>query len=570
MKKLIYILALIVCSSGVSGQPANKKQPKVGTMGDKGYTIQYKELVNRLTDLKALAYLPVPGEKSAMWASYDRRSKVDASTGAFIDWAANNDGLDPQFIRKEGENMVLAEMEGPGAIVRVWSASPAKGHIKIYIDGNPVPLIDLPFSDFFNPASIPAFNYPELVYETAARGCNNYVPITYKSSCKVVAEPGWGQYYHFNYISFPADTGIDAFDVKPTSENSQALQRVNDFFSGKLGELPYNVKHTGEKNLKYTIAPGASEKIIITGSKAIYALKASVNIDDSARADEILRKLILDIHWDGEKDPSVWSPIGDFFGSAPGYNLYRTLPMGMTEEGMYSYWYMPFEKSATITLTNHLDGPVSISLFIGVEDLTGEAKNYSRFHAKWHRNYAPLTEPARWPDWTVLETKGRGRFLGMSLLVWNPKGGSCKQYAGEGQHWWGEGDEKFFVDDELFPSTFGTGTEDYFGYAWCIPNYFAKAFHSQNHTEDNMGYQSLNRWQVIDNVPFQKSFKGYLEKYFPDHWPTQYAVVPYWYLDAGGDDPVKATPENELYGYEIPLEVNREPGVTEGESPDGN
>ena len=61
----------------------------------------------------------------------------------------------------------------------------------------------------------------------------------------------------------------------------------------------------------------------------------------------------------------------------------------------------------------------------------------------------------------MLRTQGRGRFCGVMLHVWNPRGG-----------WWGEGDEKFFVDGEKFPSTFGTGSEDYFGYAWCDPHLF--------------------------------------------------------------------------------------------------
>ena len=240
--------------------------------------------------------------------------------------------------------------------------------------------------------------------------------------------------------------------------------------------------------------------------------------------------------------------------------------MGMDEDAMYSYWYMPFAKSATITLKNHFDESLNVDLTFNLEEVNNEVDNYGRFHAKWHRNISPINDLARWPDWTVLETQGQGRFLGMYLLVWNPKGGSCKAYGGEGQHWWGEGDEKFFVDGETFPSTFGTGTEDYFGYAWCIPEYFTHAYHSQNFTDDNMGYQSLNRWQIIDNVPFQKSFDGYMEKYFPDHWPTQYATVAYWYLDTDGIDQIQPTPIGELYGYEIPYEVYRETGVIEGEN----
>lgn len=528
--------------------------------------IRYKDLVNRLTDLKALATLPAAGEKSAMWSSYDRKSKVDTLTGEFLEWGANNDGLRPQYIRKEGENMVLAEMKGPGALVRIWSASPGKGHVKIFIDGKELPTIDLAFIDYFKNNSIKAFQYPQLVYETAARGFNNYVPVTYQHSCKIVAEPGWGQYYQFNYISFPKGALVETFKPTPTGENALALAEVNQFFKVHLGELPYKVSNTEQKNITVKIPAGGTETIKLEGRKAIYLLKAKMKWNDQKRMNEALRKLILQINWDGESKPSVWSPIGDFFASAPGYNAYKTLPMSMAGGAMYSYWYMPFEQSALITLKNNFETPLELELSIGLEDLKDNSKDLGRFHAKWHRNIRPLHDTARWPDWTMLETEGRGRFLGMSLLVWNPKGGSCKQYGGEGHWWWGEGDEKFFVDGETFPSTFGTGTEDYFGYAWCMPDYFMHPFHSQNHTAGNMGYQSMNRWQIIDNVPFQQSFKGYLEKYFPDSWPTQYAATAYWYLNKEGKDSLAAVPVSEIYGYEISYNVYHEPGAFEGEN----
>lgn len=528
--------------------------------------IRYSELVHQLTDLKALAALPEVGEKSAMWSSYDRDSKVDPETGEFIDWAANIDGLRPQYIRKEGDKEVLAEMKGPGAIVRIWSASPGKGHVQVYIDGKETPIIDLPFIEYFKNNSIAAFQYSELVYETDAGGYNNYVPISYQKSCKVVADPGWGQYYQFNYITFPEGTTLETFQATPNPTNANALADVAQFFKKDLGQLPYTVAPAEEKNVTLHIPAGGSKSLTIKGAKAIYALKAHLNWKDQKRMNEAMRKLILQINWDGEASPSVWSPLGDFFGSAPGYNAYTTLPMGMLDGKMYSYWYMPFEDSAVITLVNHFEEPLVLDLSIGLEALKGHAADYGRFHAKWHRNILPLEDTARWPDWTVLETEGRGRFLGMSLLVWNPKGGSCREFGGSGYWWWGEGDEKFFVDGETFPSTFGTGTEDYFGYAWCRPDYFSRPFHSQNYTEGNMGYQSMNRWQVIDNVPFQKSFKGYMEKYFPDKWPTQYATTVYWYLDKNGNDPIGATPPHAIYGYENPIVVYREPGVIEGEN----
>lgn len=525
-------------------------------------TVTYADVVNRLTNLEALAKLPNEGEKSEMWSSYDRKSKIDSVTGAFIDWSANNDGLRPQFIRKEGDNEVLAEMKGPGAIVRIWSASPKKGKVNIYIDGNETPVISQSFIDYFKP-SIPAFNFSELVYETDAKGFNNYVPITYQKSCRIVAEPGWGQYYHFNYITFQKHTTVEAFNPNLNEAHNEALTSVNTFFKDSMGENP-NSSKLNVLTKSITIESGKEIVAYQVNKKgAIASLKATLNIDNPKHIDEILRKTILEISWDGEASPSVWSPIGDFFGSAPGFNNYKTLPMGMIGKEMYSYWYMPFSKGAKITLRNYSNHPVEIVLEIGEDELKGNVKDYARFHAKWHRDLEPVAQD-QWPDWLWLKTQGKGRFLGASLSIWNPKGGSNTN-AKEGHYWWGEGDEKFFVDGETFPSTFGTGTEDYFGYAWCDPSIFEQAFHSQSIDNDNMGYQAVNRWQVIDNIPFQKSFEGYLEKYFANDWPTQYATVVYWYLDSEGKDFINATPAEDLYGYETPYEVFRQPNVLEAE-----
>ncbi|WP_340110704.1 glycoside hydrolase family 172 protein [Maribellus mangrovi] len=530
----------------------------------KSNEVKYADLVDRMVDLKRLAVIPEEGETSGMFSSYDRRSKYDEATDTYVEWSANNDGFSPQYIRKEGENMVLAEMDGPGAIVRIWSASPREGHVKVYIDGNEVPIIDMPFIDYFNTEKLPAFAYPELVYETNARGFNNYIPITFQKSIKIVGEPEWGQYYHFNYITFPSGTTVEKFETIPTESAKEALENINTYFENGLGETSRYTAGSTEESEKITLAPGEEKTVFqLKGKQAITAIK--VRLPETMQTPELMRKTTLSIYWNNEKNPSVWSPLGDFFGSAPGFNTYHTLPMGMLENGeMYSNWYMPFEEAAEIRITNNNEVPVEIELKVNRERNRMKTDEFAYFHAKWHRDLAPL-DSTRWPDWTVLQTTGKGRFVGMFLQVWNPKGGHCVQYAGEGQHWWGEGDEKFFVDGEKFPSTFGTGTEDYFGYAWCIPNYFERAFHSQNYTDQNMGYQSLTRWQIIDNVPFQQSFEAYLEKYFPNHWPTQYATVAYWYLHKNGEDLNQPVSPDELFGYENEYEVYDAGDVIEGE-----
>ena len=108
----------------------------------------YVDLVKRLTDLEQLATLPAPGDQCAQWSSYDRASRYDAATGKYIGWDANGDG--DGIIRKEGDKLVLAEMDGPGCIWRIWSAAPKEGHVRIYLDGASEPAVDLPFVGYFD------------------------------------------------------------------------------------------------------------------------------------------------------------------------------------------------------------------------------------------------------------------------------------------------------------------------------------------------------------------------------------------------------------------------------------
>ena len=161
------------------------------------------------------------------------------------------------------------------------------------------------------------------------------------------------------------------------------------------------------------------------------------------------------------------------------------------------------------------------------------------FHAKWHRD--AFDYPAdRAPDWGMLQTRDEAASAASCCMSGIPRGG-----------WWGEGDEKFFVDGEKFPSTFGTGSEDYFGYAWCHPGLFQYAFHCQTMTENNKGHQSVLRWHIADNIPFQTSFEACIEKYYPNDRGTQYACVTCFYLDPNGTDPIKPTSVENRHGYYV-------------------
>lgn len=523
------------------------------TMPCAAETLTYVDLVNRLTDLEALAILPVPGETCAQASSYDRASRYDEQTGKYVAWDANGDG--GGYIRKEGESFVIAELKGPGCIWRTWSARPLAGHVKIYLDGAPEPAVDLPFSGYFDLSNAP-FNYPGLVHD-ASSGKNCYVPIPFQKSCKIVADPGWGAYYQFTYSTFPEGTVVPTFTRNLKIDELLALERASRIVTKNLGMDPVKRSRSMPTIAKaVSVAPGETVTVAsIDGPNAITSLRARINDNDHPW--ELLRSVLLKIYWDGEPEPSVCAPIGDFFGTGPGLKQYKSLPMGVTATDAYSYWYMPFGKSAVIELTNEGKSEFATTLFVDVDKLDKPIDQLGRFHAKWHRDAFLPTEDERWIDWTILTTEGRGRFCGVALEVWNPKGG-----------WWGEGDEKWFVDGEKFPSTFGTGSEDYFGYAWCNPHLFQNAYHNQTRNDNlnNTDHVSVNRWQIADNIPFQQSFDGYIEKYYPNSRPTLYAATAYWYLAPGGKDPYKAVPvKDRLNWYEKPV-VKKTPGRVEGES----
>ena len=174
--------------------------------------ISYPKLVNRMIDLEYLATIPLKGEFSGNFSSYDRKSKYDTLSNTYKNWDANADGTG--YVRNENDNIVVFEKDGPGVIWRFWSALALSGKIKIYVDHDTQPIIDQPFAEFFElldeegvelPKSLPglpSINLPELM-STLSRGRNRFIPIPFKKHCKIVFERDWGMYYHITYSLFP-------------------------------------------------------------------------------------------------------------------------------------------------------------------------------------------------------------------------------------------------------------------------------------------------------------------------------------------------------------------------------
>jgi hypothetical protein len=525
---------------------------------EKQSTLTYADIIKKLYDLKALAVPPLAEEKSATFSSFDRSSVYNEEADVYENWGANNDGLG--YIRKEGNSIVVFEANGPGVVWRLWSAFPGQGHIKIYIDDELV--LDQPFKDYFEKfnGELCPMNFPNLT-PTLSRGRNSYIPVPFQKNCKILLDEGWGAYYHITYTILPGHFQVPSFTGIFDRNSSIALAEADRILQQR-GKYPYEIQkdnyiHKKDINIK------ALEKAVVchkNGSGAITAIKLKPNFENHTDISRILRELTISIKWDNQSNAAVRAPLGDFFGSAPGINPYRSLPLGMSEELFYCYWYMPFGQGALIEIENSGNKEVNLSFEIVFEKLRESADNLMRFHAKWHgEDFLYLQKQRyskggdRWPDWPLLLTKGSGRFCGLHLHVFNtweePKQEPESWWYGQGDKktidwWWGEGDEKFFVDGEKFPSTFGTGSEDYIGYAWAAEppfSMFDSAFACQPYTPiDGNGHTSVNRFHICDNIPFNSSFEGFIEKYKDDIWGEAnkcvYYATCYWYQMPGEED----------------------------------
>jgi hypothetical protein len=243
--------------------------------------------------------------------------------------------------------------------------------------------------------------------------------------------------------------------------------------------------------------------------------------------------LILRIYWDGNPHPSVEAPLGDFFGVAMGLTApISSLPIQCTSGGQSknSWWYMPFNSSARVTLTN-LRPPDS---FKGT-DVPLRHQNRFYYHVDYqsygrpvediryfHARFLETDPPERGEPITLLDIEGEGHFVGVVM-------GNRSRTPG----WFGEGDEILTVDGRL--SMVGTGTEDYFCDAWGLRVFNEPYFGCPVFEGREIGHRtSLYRFHIADPVPFRKSFKFEIEHWpwvseFPNTGRDYFSSLGFWY-----------------------------------------
>jgi hypothetical protein len=256
---------------------------------------------------------------------------------------------------------------------------------------------------------------------------------------------------------------------------------------------------------------------------------------EASDTEEVLRKTILNIYFDNSSTPQVQAPLGDFFGAAPGVNPFVSQAFEVNADGtMISRFIMPFRQAARIEIINHSSGNINLSTGVGTRAYSWEEGRTMHFRARWRINHDVIASDTEISDYPYLMAIGQGRVVGAATYVYNPS-----NVPTSWGNWWGEGDEKIFVDDDTFPSFFGTGSEDYYNYSWSSADVFFFPYCGQprNDGPGNRGYVANFRWHVLDDIPFYRNIAFYMELLHHGVVPrSSYGRIVYYYALPGTID----------------------------------
>jgi len=259
------------------------------------------------------------------------------------------------------------------------------------------------------------------------------------------------------------------------------------------------------------------------------------------------RECLIRITWDNAKRPSVVAPLGDFFCLGHGIvNSFQshlfsasTANNNRFNQGcaLNCYARMPFKERAVVELVNQSRETHCQYFYIDYETFDEPEPDAGYFHAEFRRvnpfggwghevtvNHAEADIANKgklaWDNnYVILQTKGRGHYIGCNLSVTNFQG-----------TWWGEGDDMIWVDGYKWPPDLhGTGSEDYLNQAFCMqPNAFQRNG-SSIHESNTNGYQTSYVLHIENPVRFEKEIKVTIEHGHGNHLANEMSSVAYWY-----------------------------------------
>ena len=441
-------------------------------------SITLETLLDEMVSFEALAEFPDPYYRCMQASSYDRRSVSPDSAN----WGANNDGYQGgNFIRIDTINgrieKVMLDHEGAGAITRIWITSlDKKPKIRFYYDGADEPQFVIPAYDLTKigiDGAGKGIVFPHIHWnEEEIGGSTSYFPIPYSKGCKITVEipddvVNNPRYYQINYRAYETGTRVETFTTEKARQLKDRIISVNNILLNPA-HPKFELISVWEKGPLY---PGDTAIVIMPEKENIITqLKFQIDIPDSLYYGQIMRELELRISFDGKETVNV--PLGDFTGGGIGAYVVDSWLMETNGKGYIDVrWPMLYRENARLSLINNSNAEITALLNVMTRKKAWENNNLY-FHSAWkqengiqlfHCNY-DINNPDRY-NFNMASLNGKGVFRGDALSLVN--------YS---QSWYGEGDEQIWVDDDTFPSHFGTGTEDYYNSSWAPVKIFQTPF----------------------------------------------------------------------------------------------
>jgi hypothetical protein len=519
--RLVFGLTIFMVVSSCSRNQSSKRNLPfvVGEINDHTW-VTFKSLLEEMCDPDRAGRFPETEYRSLQASSYNTASVAPDKPG----WFADSDGIG--YIREEvinGEKeFVIMEHDGPGCLTRLWTPffyydfnNRVGPRVRIYLDGNKKPLIDENFIALLMGKG--SVKPPFAGYTARAGVC--FLPIPFSKSCKITLDDK--PFYNIiNYRAYEKNTKVKSYTAGQQVEASSLLSTT----ASALANVESDAKQW-HKSVTRTIKPGDTLVVDLpVGNHAIKEL--SVNINEGAPS----RSAILKIDFDGAE--TVWCPVGDFFSTPEETYSFKTRNLRVSPESkMTCGWVMPYESMAEVSLVNVHNEEVSITIDIKVGNWDWDNRSMY-FHANW--SAVGMLPGDVFLDLNFIDISGKGVLVGDALTVLSPSTG-----------WWGEGDEKIYVDEtdvnRRFPSHFGTGTEDYYGWAGGVVPTGEDVFSipcganvRNGNAQNPKGYNVCLRNRILDDVPFNNRLVFDMEASpgtdIRNHWNLlSYSTVTYWY-----------------------------------------
>lgn len=419
--------------------------------------------------------------------------------------------------------VVLADLEGPGMVSRIWLKS-IKGAIHFYIDDMESPLMSFMLPDLFEGRieyQSPTYSlFSEPFVGQGSGGYYCYVPIPYKERCRIIVAGNPDPLaYQVTHLQFAEGTPIESFQLKMERTDINFFKNWKKSWDGANYRW-HNRKTEEIHHSRHKYWPESNKQVYpIKGPGAITELEMNVQGADA----DILANVWISVFFDDQEEPGVLAPIGEFFGSAVRDSADADgLVLGRDGGRMWCRYPMPFHERAEVRFINLSDQIADIEYWVTWRE--EEVGDQRYFFARYNQDVSVNDKP-----YTVANVNGTGHFVGATVAA-----------AGANSLTFLEGDDVYKIDSDDGADFHGTGTDDYFNSGW----YFASgpsagAAHGAvaKQSKSPAGFSAF-RSHIVEPVPFHNAFVFELEHGESNNAPgVTYSSVAYWYQDAADVEP---------------------------------